>query len=104
MNNMVDFATSGKFSAQSPGLYLVTVQVMSYSKGAEYEIVKDGSEIIRVQVTPYEDSDAHNYHTGTGTAVIDLDINEKVWVQVRQTVNSMYVYGPESCLTIVKLN
>ncbi|XP_071142558.1 putative leucine-rich repeat-containing protein DDB_G0290503 [Mytilus edulis] len=102
--NFGDFNTTGKFSSQGPGLYLISAQIMSNSKGAEYRISKNGKEIIRVEVGPYHDDDTHNYHTGTGLAVVALDLNDKVWIEVLESVTSMYVFGAESCFTVIKLN
>ncbi|XP_063407212.1 repetitive organellar protein-like [Mytilus trossulus] len=104
INNFGDFNTTGKFSSQGPGLYLISAQIMSNSKGAEYRISKNGKEIIRVEVGPYHDDDTHNYHTGTGLAVVTLDLNDKVWIEVLESVTSMYVFGAESCFTVIKLN
>ncbi|XP_052086082.1 arrestin domain-containing protein F-like [Mytilus californianus] len=104
IDNFGDFNTTGKFTSQGPGLYLISAQIMSYSKGAEYKISKNGKEIIRVEVGPYHDDDTHNYHTGTGVAVVALDLHDKVWIEVLESVTSMYVFGAESCLTVIKLN
>ena len=103
MNSLEDFRKTGKFLCESPGLYLITAQIMSYSKGAEYKISKNDIELTRVQITPYHDSDTHNYHTGTGIAVVELDVSDYVSVEILTRVKDVYIFGQESCLTIAKL-
>lgn len=95
------FKTTGRFVCERQGLYLISAQIMSTTKGAEYRIIQNDQELALVQIVPFHDSDAHNYHTGTGLAVVHLNQNDQIWIEVRHF--DMHIFGHESCLNIIKV-
>jgi hypothetical protein len=101
VRDVVNFKTTGKFVCEKQGLYLISAQIMSTTKGAEFGIIQNGQELALVQIVPFHDSDTHNYHTGTGLAVAHLNQNDQIWIEVRHY--DMHIFGQESCLNIIKV-
>lgn len=101
-NTKNSFIRTGKFTCEKAGLYLVTVSVMSLSYNACFNIKKDGELLRSVQVAPHSLT-TNNYHTGTGSVVVKLDVGETVY---SKAILTMKVHNENgySCITITKVN
>lgn len=71
---------------------------MSTEDNAEYRIQKNGFDVIPVQVTPIK-AEA-KLHTGTGSMIVSLKINDTIAIREYQ---NKPVYGTYSCLTVIKI-
>ncbi|CAG2245977.1 unnamed protein product [Mytilus edulis] len=88
--------SQGQFTCQNSGLYLIVASLMSSTQNGEYQIVKDGSPLVHVRIAP-SDSD---YHTGTGSALTQLQYGQKVAIHANP---GTFVRPGYSCVSIVKL-
>lgn len=101
IGNVNNFKSSGKFACEKPGLYLIGVYILSYTKSSEFRIMKNGIMVSRVYVRPPLNSANDNYHTGTGVIAVQLNVNDTLNIGASST---MEVYGGGySCLTIIKV-
>lgn len=101
-NTKNSFIQTGKFTCEKAGLYLVTVSVMSLSYNACFNIKRDGQLLRNVQVVPHSSS-SNNFHTGTGSVVVMLDVGETVYSNVIETM-TFHHENRYSCMTITKIN
>ncbi|CAC5422869.1 unnamed protein product [Mytilus coruscus] len=102
IENVKKFKSSGTFICEKQGIYLVGVYIMSYTKEAHFEIMKNGIIVSRVKVRPDLGSTEDNYHTGTGIIAVQLNANDTLNIQAGY--RKMEVYGGGySCLTVIKV-
>lgn len=103
IGNVANFKSSGTFTCEKQGLYLVGAYIMSYSTLAGFQIIKNGILVSRVQVSPtFTSTGNDNYHTGTGIIAVHLNSNDTINIKSSHT---MKVYpGGYSCLTVIKVN
>ncbi|VDI57013.1 Hypothetical predicted protein [Mytilus galloprovincialis] len=101
IGNVNNFKSSGKFTCEKPGLYLIGVYIVSYTKNSEFHIMKNGINVSRVYVRPYLNSADDNHHTGTGIIAVQLDVNDTLNINA---YSKMQVLGSAySCMTIIKV-
>lgn len=94
------FKSSGKFTCQKEGLYLISSWVFSDTNFATFGVYRSSKKLAQGYIT--FDSD-DNTSAGTGTAVISVELQVADTVYVK-TENDMRAFdGMRSCLTIVKL-
>lgn len=96
IHNLQDFQNTGKFKCEEEGLYLVSAWIWAYP-ASYFAILKNDNVIGRAHSY---DSTSHNSATFVG--VVDLNVNDSVWVQIDAATN---IYHPTrtSCLTIIKI-
>lgn len=96
IDNLSTFTSTGKFTCTKPGLYLVSIWVLTpgQSKRGHVNILRNN----KVLAPAFIYNTAH-YDTGTATAVVELHLGDKVWV--RYDNGAVDSYG--TCMTIVKL-
>ncbi|CAG2240476.1 unnamed protein product [Mytilus edulis] len=100
IGNANNFKSSGKFTCEKPGLYLIGAYIVSYTKGSEFHIMKNGIMVSRVYVRPPLNSSDDNHHTGTGIIAVQLDVNDTLSIKASTTMQVQG--GGYSCLTIIK--
>ncbi|CAC5417771.1 unnamed protein product [Mytilus coruscus] len=100
IKNIDDFKKAGKFTCQSSGLYLLSVYINSFSPGSKYRLLKNNTELGRIQIAPDRDQGTSSWHTGSGVAVAMLKVNDTMSIQAW---SSVYIAGLYSCITIIKL-
>lgn len=90
--------TTGKFTCEREGLYIISASVMSHTSGAEYFIRRNGLSITGTYIG---DHSSTKVHTGAVTVTQKLNPNDQVW---------LYAYGSwvlyndvYSTLTIIKI-
>lgn len=102
IGNVANFKSSGTFICEKQGLYLVGAYIMSYSTLAQFQIIKNGILVSRVQVSPtFTSTGNDNYHTGTGIIAVHMNSNDTINIKSGYT---MTLYGGYSCLTVIKVN
>jgi hypothetical protein len=106
INNVTlgNITTSGIFTCEKPGLYLIITSIMAYNGNARYNIWHNKVKHLgSVQISPLHDLQRlHDrmYHTGTGAAVVHLRINDTIQVSPYDVEKT---YTSVNCLSIVKL-
>lgn len=102
IGNVANFKSSGTFTCEKQGLYLVAAYIMSYSTHAQFQIIKNGNLVSRVHVSPALTSNrSDSYHTGTGIIAVHLNSNDTINIKSGHTI---ILYGGYSCLTVIKVN
>lgn len=98
INRLSSFLSSGTFTCEKSGLYLISATIYSYTRGGYFYIYKNSSPILSTYIgTWYTDT---YYTTATGVATVELNVGQTISIRAG---SSMYVYAPYSCLTILKL-
>ncbi|CAC5422868.1 unnamed protein product [Mytilus coruscus] len=109
ISNVNNFRSSGIFTCEKQGLYLIGAYIMSNSSYAQFQIIKNGFLVSRVQVNPFlrERStpviivNPDPYHTGTGIIAVQLDVFDTL--KIKAGFKTL-VYGDGySCLTVIKV-
>lgn len=99
LNGISEFKTTGKFTCEKAGLYLISVHIASSVSGAAYHIKQNNVLLSHVYVGDHPSYDWS--YTGTGTVTVQLQSGDLVWVQAG---SSFYVYGGwYSCMSFVKI-
>lgn len=101
VKNITPFRTTGKFTTEVEGLYLVSASIHTTTTFGYYHIYKNDI-IIVTNIFNYIATSDTIETTGTIVAAVELQVGDTVRIQ---TVHSMTIYdGERSCLTIAKLN
>lgn len=101
VKNISSFRTSGRFTSEVEGLYLVSAWINTSSNYGHLNIYKD-QKVIGSIVYNYISTSASIQTTGTAVVAVELNIGDTVRIQ---TGISMYIaHSKESCFTIAKLN
>ncbi|XP_076071312.1 uncharacterized protein LOC143042745 isoform X8 [Mytilus galloprovincialis] len=97
ITNLSSYKTTGKFTCEREGLYLISASVMSYTSGANYYIKLNGNDISLT----YIGSNGGQEFTGAVSVTRKLNKNDQVWLYAS---GSWYLYrGVYSKLTIIKI-
>ncbi|VDI07146.1 Hypothetical predicted protein [Mytilus galloprovincialis] len=102
ISSLSTFSSSGVYTCEFPGLYFVSVYIMSYSQFASFYILKNENQLTHVYIKGSDAFGARShYATGTSVQAAHLEAGDTI---VIKAANQMYVYGnPHSCVTIFKL-
>ncbi|CAC5402052.1 unnamed protein product [Mytilus coruscus] len=93
------FRYSGIFHCESPGLYIISVYIVSSTKHASYRVYKNSHLLTDVHMTG-NSNDAFDYGTGTALQAVDLKIDDTLSVELG---NNVAIEGASlSCITIIK--
>lgn len=95
-----NFHSTGIFTTEKEGLYLVSSSIMSSTSGAHYSIMRNGVQLVYVYTGDSCRSSHHTSHTGSMVAAVHLNIGDRIYVKADTYMN---VHGPASCFTIVKI-
>ncbi|VDH98347.1 Hypothetical predicted protein [Mytilus galloprovincialis] len=98
ISNMSAYKTTGKFTCEQEGLYMISASVLSNTNGAHYYIKLNGKDISLT----YIGSHSSTYdHTGAVTVTQKLYPNDQVWLYAG---GSWYLFGAlYSQLTIITI-
>lgn len=98
ITNLTAYRTTGKFTCEHEGLYLISASVASYTSGAIYYISLNGNYISETFISENSNNDVH---TGAVTITWKLNPNDQLWLF---TAGSWYLYDDlRSKLTIIKI-
>lgn len=100
INNIASFRTSGQFTSEVRGLYLVSAWIHTTTNYGYFHIYKN-QIIIGSIIFNYISTSGNIENTGTAVVAVELDIGDTVRVQTGRT---MYIRSLQSCFTIAKLN
>lgn len=101
INNLSTFKSTGKFTCETGGIYLISASIMSYTNNAFYYIYLNGYQISFTQIAYSSSPPSTMYHTGTVVLARQLRPNDVVWVQ--QNIDFYIYHALLSTLTIVKV-
>ena len=94
----------GIFNTEKPGLYLVIAGISSVESEFQFSIVKNNStSLAQVEVVPiyrYRDDNNNMFHTGTCSAIVQLDVHDTIFIRADK---GTITYSEYSCLSVVKL-
>ncbi|XP_076071310.1 uncharacterized protein LOC143042745 isoform X6 [Mytilus galloprovincialis] len=98
ITNLSSFKTTGKFTCEHEGLYLISASVMSNTNDAHYHIRLNGNTISQTYIGQHNGG---KLFTGAVTVTRTLNPNDQVWLYAS---GSWYLYGgTNSKLTIIKV-
>ncbi|VDI79888.1 Hypothetical predicted protein [Mytilus galloprovincialis] len=95
ISGISSFTSSGKFKCEYEGLYIVSVCLTALNSVESHGIYLNGNEYTSI----YE-SDKASYHRGCNTVVINLHVNDMLWVQL---IRHMSINTANSCIAIVMI-
>ncbi|CAC5421365.1 unnamed protein product [Mytilus coruscus] len=98
ITNLSTYRSTGKFTCEHEGLYLISASVMSPNNNARYDIVLNGDRISQTYIGQHTGSNAF---TGAVTVTRKLNPNDQVWLY---TEGSWLLYDNlYSKFTIIKI-
>ncbi|CAG2226174.1 C1QL [Mytilus edulis] len=86
--NLFSFRSSGKFTCQKEGLYLISSWVLSDTNIATIVVYRNNNTLAKVYIT-YDSDDDTSAGTGTAVVSVELQIGDTVYVK---TENDMRVF------------
>lgn len=90
---------NGTFICEKKGLYLVIVTVMTCSvSNSKFDIYKNNNHFMQYYI---RGGSTRNCYSGTGTAVVELNVNDDL--NVRNSNNDVEIYENWSSFSAVKL-
>ena len=95
IQDIASFTTTGKFTCQIPGIYHITVTVISISDGLMLYILKNSKGIHHQHIIGKTGS---YWEEGTMAVALELKGNDTVWVQTPSNARL-----DNSCITIYKI-
>ena len=94
IHNTDSIKTSGIFTCENPGLYLISVYIVTNAKQGSYYVHKN-----TVTIADGFSSLTDHYETTSVSVIEHLTVNDRISV-----TGDMYVYSNyESCLTILQI-
>ncbi|XP_071123138.1 uncharacterized protein [Mytilus edulis] len=101
ITNLTAYRTTGKFTCEHEGLYIISASLMSFTGGANYHISLNGKAISQTDID-HSGGGANEDRIGAVTLTWKLNLNDQVWLE--SGINSWYLYGGQaSTFTIVKI-
>ena len=94
IHNTDSIKTSGIFTCETPGLYLISVYLTTNARDGHYGVYKN-----TVQIAVCYSTLTDFYATTSVTVIEHLSVNDTISVTGDMTV----FYGPYSCLTILQI-
>lgn len=98
IDSLSSFRSSGKFTIEYEGLYLISTWIMSQTNHGQFSVYRNGNSIANAFVMYGRDS--KDGSTATIVVTVELSVGDTIWVQTKQT---MYLGIEGSCLTLAKL-
>ncbi|XP_071139176.1 chromosome partition protein Smc-like [Mytilus edulis] len=96
ISNMTSFTLTGKFRCTTEGLFQISVSILSRTNDQRFGIYMNGHLVSKGYISGTDD-----YESGTGIAVVALDVTDEVWVQPVDT--KLQVHSFATCITVVKI-
>lgn len=96
ISDIATFKSTGKFKCTMEGLFHVSVSILSNTKDTRFGIYMSGHLVSKAYTY-----NTDIYQSGTGIAVVALNINDELWIQSMD--GKLHVDGYASCITIVKI-
>ncbi|VDI62281.1 Hypothetical predicted protein [Mytilus galloprovincialis] len=101
INDLSTYKSTGRFTCETGGIYLISASIVSNINGAYYYIYLNGNQISQTSIGFSSSPPSTMYHTGTIVLARQLRPNDSVWVYAGG--NNYVQGGVLSTLTIVKV-
>lgn len=101
INNISSFRSTGKFTCESEGLYLISSWVESGTSFARFGVYRNNFLLANAYIT-YTDRGSVVIGTGTAVIAVELQVGDLVYVKTKTNMIP-YISSKDSCLTIAKL-
>ncbi|CAC5401001.1 unnamed protein product [Mytilus coruscus] len=97
LTGLLKFTSSGEFTCERSGIYLISVTVMACAEStdATYDIYKNNISLMQYYITQ------SGCNSGSGTLFIRLTVNDTVYVKTHSSI--YYVYYNWSSNSILKI-
>ncbi|CAG2222819.1 unnamed protein product [Mytilus edulis] len=92
--------TRGEFVCDIPGLYLVSVYLVSATTHANFNLYKNSYDLTKVFMKG-SSKDNRDYGTGTAVQAVELDVGDTIYVKLEGQYT--IVGNSSSCITIMKI-
>ncbi|XP_071123497.1 uncharacterized protein [Mytilus edulis] len=100
--HLTSFKSSGVFVCEVPGLYHISVVVMSDTNSAFVKISKNNRELLKGNIDNYYTAHQLDYHSNAAIVVTELQKGDTI--DIKPGNKDIRIYGDSySCLTIVKV-
>ncbi|VDH98580.1 Hypothetical predicted protein [Mytilus galloprovincialis] len=100
--HLTSFKSSGVFVCEVPGLYHISVVVMSKTNSAYLTIYKNDIELIKGKINNYNTE--HGFFFQSNAAIVVTELQKGDTIDIKPGNKGMRIYGgSSSCLTIVKV-
>ncbi|CAC5416998.1 unnamed protein product [Mytilus coruscus] len=99
ISNIETFQTTGKFTCETPGFYMLSVFITSSTTDVRYKLMRNYEVISRVYMI-VNTKEMHDFRTGSATVTVKLAVDDTLYVK---SSNLNVRPSSESCLTIVKV-
>lgn len=96
INSLASIQSSGIFTCENPGLYLVDASIVNKAGGSTFSIRKNRSVVIQ----SYGSLHDQTYESASLVAAVELNIGDTIDIHAD---NSVYLRSLGSCVTIVKI-
>lgn len=96
INSLASIQSSGIFTCENPGLYLVDASIVNKAGGSTFSIRKNRSVVIQ----SYGSLHDQTYESASLVAAVELNIGDTIDIH---DDNSVYLRSLGSCVTIVKI-
>ncbi|XP_063447000.1 uncharacterized protein LOC134726524 [Mytilus trossulus] len=94
ISNLASFKSTGYFTCETPGLYLISVVIMTHTDDANVYINKNNNHVIYAYISDSQSA------SSPAVLVTGLEIGDTINIT---PAKYMYVYSDRSCVTIVKV-
>ncbi|XP_071123705.1 uncharacterized protein PF3D7_1120000-like [Mytilus edulis] len=102
--HLTSFNSSGVFVCKVPGLYHISVVIMSYTQDAQFKISKHDIELMRGYTNNYYTENGRYTYWQSNAAIVVTELQKGDRIDIKPSYKEMYLYGNNySCLTIVKV-
>lgn len=96
MTAVTSFSSSGIFTCEKPGLYLVDASIYCNTGNSKYSIRKNRSTV----VNSYAAKDDTKYESASLVAAVELNVGDTIDIHAD---NALDILAKGSCVTIVKV-
>ncbi|CAC5389214.1 unnamed protein product [Mytilus coruscus] len=80
ITNLSAYKTTGKFTCEHEGLYMISASVMSHTPGADYYISLNGNYISQTDIDHSSNDGELKDRIGAVTLTRKLNLNDQVWL------------------------
>lgn len=102
ISNLSSMRKNGTFICEKSGLYLISVTVMVCTTDSSAFLIHKNHQDLMYYFIGRSDGKARNCNSGTGTTVVQLDVNDAI--NVRNTDDGVELYENWSSFSAVKIN
>lgn len=98
INNLPAFKTTGLFTCEQTGLYLISVTIVTHTPGV-FSIYHNNAFIIKAY-TYNKVGNRETDHISTAVSAVVLNVGDSISVR---TQDALYIHAYYTCMTIIKI-